>query len=73
MDYKGVSMLILLVFVTFVKTDAQYFYDDTDKLVKSIMSDPVFVLLDEQDQIRVLREIFTLLDKWYKIQKYYSE
>ena len=60
-------MLILLACVAFMETGAQGFFDDTDmmELVKSILIDPEFIVLEEQEQIRVLREIYKFLDNYY--------
>ena len=64
MLFKGVIMVILLVRTSFTKTDAQNFYDIADMLVKLVMNDPVFVSLDEQKKIGVLKEIYIFLDKY---------
>ena len=64
MHFKGVIVIILLVCIAFTRTDAQSFYDNADMLVKLVMNDPVFVLLDEQKKMGVLREIYFFLDKY---------
>ena len=64
MHFKGVIVIILLVCIAFTRTYAQSFYDIADVLVKLVMNDPVFVLLDEQKKMGVLREIYTFLDKY---------
>ena len=53
MHFKGVIVIILLVCIAFTRTDAQSFYDNADMLVKLVMNDPVFVLLDEQKKMGV--------------------
>ena len=64
MHFKGVFVLILLVCVAFTRTGAQVYFDETDMidLVKSIILDPEFRILKEQDQIGVLREVYAYID-----------
>ena len=62
MHFKGVFLLILLACVTIMKTGAQV---DMMSIVKSILVDPKFVKLEEQEQVKILREMYAYLDSYY--------
>ena len=68
MHFKEVFMLSLMACVVFIyRTSAQDSNEDANiiDLVVSILNDPEFVILEEQEQNKVLREVYTFLDKVY--------